>query len=123
MAQSTRSAESPHVLADNVAGTMAYLTIIPAILFLWIDPYQRNRSVRFHAWQCIFLTLAWCTVELILGILALIDPFLGTLLGGLDSLFSLAVLVVWIMLMIKTINGERYKLPLIGERAERKANA
>ena len=122
MAQSMRSAASPHVLADNVASTLAYLTIIPAILFLLIDPYQHNRSVRFHAWQCIFLTLVWCTVEIVLGGIALLDTSLRFLLGGLDSMFSLGVLVVWIMLMIKTMNGERYKLPLIGDWAERLAN-
>lgn len=122
MAQPTRSSASQPALADNVAGTLAYLTVIPAILFLFIDPYRHNRSVRFHAWQCIFLTLAWCVVEVILGGLALIEPFLKLLIGAFDSLYSLTVLIVWVLLIIKTINGERYKLPLIGYLAERQAN-
>jgi uncharacterized membrane protein len=61
-------------------------------------------------------------MELVLVGIAFVDPVAGLLLGGLDSLFSLAVLVIWVMLMIKTMNGERYKLPLIGDWAERQAN-
>src|ERR1700760_4654206 len=41
-------------LADNVAGMLAYFTIIPAIVFLLIEPYNRNRFVRFHCFQCLF---------------------------------------------------------------------
>ncbi len=122
MVQSTGSRASPPALADNVAGTLAYLTVFPAILFLWIEPYRHHRIVRFHAWQCIFLTSAWCVVELALGGIALAEPFLSLLLGAMDSLFSLAMLIVWIAVMLKTINGERCRLPLIGKLAERRAN-
>jgi len=46
-------------LADNVAGMLAYFTIIPAIVFLVLEPYNRSRFVRFHAWQSIFFNVAW----------------------------------------------------------------
>lgn len=38
-------------LTDNVAGMLAYVTIIPAIIFLIMEPYNRSRFVRFHAFQ------------------------------------------------------------------------
>ena len=38
-------------MADNVAGMLAYITIIPSIIFLVIEPYNKNRFVRFHSWQ------------------------------------------------------------------------
>ena len=41
-------------MADNVAGMLAYITIIPAIIFLVMEPYNKNRFVRFHAWQYMF---------------------------------------------------------------------
>ena len=41
-------------MAENVAGMLAYFTIIPAIIFLLIEPYNRNRFVRFHSFQCLF---------------------------------------------------------------------
>ncbi|HEX7727686.1 MAG TPA: hypothetical protein VF392_01525 [Terracidiphilus sp.] len=118
MAESTRSAVSTPALTDNVAGMLAYLTFIPAVVFLVLEPYRGNRAIRFHAWQCIFLTLTWCAAEMLMGIVALTTPALALPLGTVDSLFTLATLIVWIMLMIKTINNERFKLPLIGNLAE-----
>ena len=38
-------------LSDNAAAGIAYITIIPAIVFLIIDPFRRSSYVRFHAWQ------------------------------------------------------------------------
>lgn len=118
MAESTRSAVSTPALTDNVAGMLAYLTFIPAIVFLVLEPYRSNRAIRFHAWQCIFLTLTWSAVEMLMGIVALMTPALALSLGTIDSFFTLATLIVWIMLMIKTINNERFKLPFIGGLAE-----
>src|SRR5579862_7849497 len=46
-------------MADNVAGMLAYFTIIPAIIFLVLEPYNKSRFVRFHAWQCLFFAIAW----------------------------------------------------------------
>ena len=40
-------------LTDNMAGMLAYITIIPAIIFLVMEPYNKNRFIRFHAWQCL----------------------------------------------------------------------
>ena len=51
-------------MADNIAGMLAYVTIIPAIVFLVVEPYNKNRFIRFHAFQCIFFCLAW----IVLGI-------------------------------------------------------
>ena len=46
-------------LTDNVAGALAYVTIIPAIVFLVLEPFNRKRFVRFHAFQSIFFMIAW----------------------------------------------------------------
>ena len=50
------AASSP--IAENVAGMLAYFTIIPAIIFLLVEPYNRNRFVRFHSFQCLFTCAA-----------------------------------------------------------------
>jgi len=55
-------------LTDNVAATLAYITLIPAILFLMLEPYNRRPFVRFHAWQCIFLCVASMVIHFGLGI-------------------------------------------------------
>ena len=64
-------------LTDNVAGALAYVTFIPAIIFLVMEPYNKNRFVRFHSFQSLFFTLA-CFV---LGIVLMFIPLLGPILG------------------------------------------
>ena len=63
-------------LADNVAGMLAYFTIIPAIIFLVLEPYNRSRFVRFHAWQSIIFNVAWWILWIGLRIVVHI-PLLG----------------------------------------------
>ena len=123
MTAPTPSMANQPSLTNNVAGTLAYITIIPAITLLLLEPYRRNRFVRFHAWQCIFLTSAWCAVELFLAAIAYAAPVLALALETLDSLFTLATLIVWIMLLIKTMNGEPFRIPLISTLAEKRAAA
>ena len=41
-------------LSDNAASGLAYITIIPAIIFLVVAPYNQKPEIRFHCWQSIF---------------------------------------------------------------------
>ena len=41
-------------LTSNMAGALAYVTIIPAIIFLVMEPYNKDRFIRFHSFQCLF---------------------------------------------------------------------
>ena len=63
-------------LTDNVAGALAYVTIIPAIVFLILEPYNRKRSIRFHSFQCIFFAIAWTALWIVLAFIGHI-PLLG----------------------------------------------
>lgn len=114
-------------MTDNVAGMLAYVTIIPAILFLVIEPYNKNRFVRFHSFQNLFLHVAafvcWIALFIISAVLAFI-PILGHLVAFLLwMVLSVGLLVVWIMLLIKANQGQMWKLPVIGDMAEKQANA
>lgn len=121
------SAAAGTPIAENVAGMLAYFTIIPAILFLLIAPYNRNRFVRFHCFQCIFAAVAILVIDIILGIVARILhilPVVGWMLSTLLwSLWSLAVIILWVLLVIKAYQHEIYKLPVIGDMAEGQAGA
>ena len=109
-------------MTDNVAGMLAYFTIIPAIVFLVVEPYNKNRFIRFHSFQCIFFAVAWTALWIALSIVAHI-PFLGWLTILIWPLIGLAGFVVWIVLVLKANQGQMYKLPVIGDMAEKQANA
>ena len=107
-------------LSDNGAGAIAYITFIPAIAFLAMPPYNKSSYVRFHAWQSIFLAVVWVALLVVLAILGLI-PFFGLLVFPLMLLVDLVMFVLWILVVIKAVNGQRFKLPIIGALAEKQA--
>src|SRR5271157_5164311 len=107
-------------IAENVAGMLAYFTIIPAIIFLLIEPYNRNRFVRFHSFQCLFTCSALILLQIVLSIFSHILPFF---MFGIWSLLGLAELALWILLVFKAYNHEMFKLPIVGDMAEKQAGA
>jgi uncharacterized membrane protein len=107
-------------LSDNAASGLAYVTFIPAIVFLVTPPYNHNQTIRFHSWQSIFLTLACIVVDVCLSVIAHL-PFFGFMTLALWPLVGLAFFIVWILCLIKAFNGQRFKLPIIGDLAERQA--
>ena len=109
-------------LTDNMAGALAYVTIIPAIVFLVMEPYNRNRFIRFHSFQCIIGAVAWACLWVGLSIVAHI-PFFGWLTILVWPLVSLAGFVIWLIVVLKAYQGLKFKLPVIGDIAEKQANA
>ena len=109
-------------MTDNVAGLLAYITIIPAIIFLVMEPYNKNRFIRFHSFQCLFFAAALFILHIGLSIFGFV-PFLALLTLPLHLLVSLGGFIIWIILLIKANQGLMYKLPVIGDMAEKQANA
>jgi uncharacterized membrane protein len=113
-------------LPERIAGALAYFSFVPAIVFLLVDPYNRNRFVRFHSFQCLLAWLAGFVIGAALKfvkVALLIIPFLGHLLALLISgLIALAAVVVWLVLVVKALQGEMFKLPVLGDFAEKQAN-
>lgn len=108
-------------LAPNIASLLCYLCgPIVAIIFLVIE--KENRDVRFHAWQEIFLSIAMIIIFVVLSVLSMI-PYIGFLFFILYILCGLGIFALWILLMIKAYQGERWQIPVIGEYAEKQANA
>jgi uncharacterized membrane protein len=107
-------------LTDNVAGALAYVTIIPAIVFLVLEPFNRRRFVRFHSFQCLFFAVAWTVLWIGLSIIAHF-PFLGWSTVLLWPLIYLAGFVIWLILVLKAYQGQMFKLPVIGDIAEQQA--
>ena len=108
---------------DNLIAAVAYFTFIPGIFFLLVEPFKRNRFVRFHALQSIFLAgatiVAAIAMRILYSVLALI-PVFGYLLAWLSSAVALLGLVIlWLVLLVKALQGEAFRLPWIGSLAEK----
>ncbi|HXZ32281.1 MAG TPA: hypothetical protein VEH30_08365 [Terriglobales bacterium] len=108
---------------ENVVAALAYVTFIPAIVFLASRPFRHNRLVRFHSWQSILfviaLVLAGVVLRFLFSLLSLI-PGLGYLLASLSVLIIvLGCVILWLVLLLKALQGEMFKLPLIGDFAEK----
>jgi uncharacterized membrane protein len=108
-------------LTDNVAGALCYIVgLFTGILFLVLAPYNRNRFVRFHAFQAIFLHVAWIGLWIAHTIISI--TLGGWLLSSLLwTVVGLGGLVVWVLCMVKAYSNERFKLPVIGDLAEKQA--
>jgi uncharacterized membrane protein len=107
-------ATAPGAIADNIAGALAYFTFIAAIIVLVVEPYRRNRFVRFHAFQCLAISIILLAVDSTV----LVTPVLGALFS---TIVSLAAFLLWLLCLLKAYQGIMWKLPVIGDIAEKLA--
>ena len=110
MTTPSSSADTTLKLDPNVAAALAYLGgMLSGIAFLILE--KQNRYVRFHAMQS--------TITFILVLIAdLLLMGLGVVGWVLALPFIIGVVVLWVFLMFKAMNGEQYKLPYVGDWAE-----
>jgi uncharacterized membrane protein len=110
---------APAGLSDNVAAGLAYFTVLPAVLFLLLEPYRRNAFIRFHSWQSIFLFIGIALVRAVENLLvAMLPSAIAFFIGGILSLVFFAV---WLVPMLKAFQGGKYVLPVVGPLAEKTA--
>jgi uncharacterized membrane protein len=105
-------AKSSTGLEGNIAGALCYLLgFITGIVFLAIE--KDSKFVKFHAFQSTITFVGLFAVQVFLGL---------TLIGAIFSLFiGLAAFVLWLVLMFKAFQGEAFKLPIVGDIAEKQA--
>jgi len=113
-------------LTENVASALCYLLgFVTGIIFLVVDPYSRNKTVRFHAFQSIFLSVALIAISIALGIVSTIlfaiSWVFGSVFGLLQLVFWLAAFLLWLYMMWKSYQNEKVVLPVIGELAQKQA--
>ncbi len=117
------SGASTSGLQSNVAGMLCYvLGLVTGVLFLAIEPYKNDPFVRFHAFQAIIFHVAWIVFWIVRGVLSTTLPWgLQFLISLLNLVIGLGGLLVWLFLMYKAYNNEKFKLPVIGDIASQKA--
>ena len=91
---------------------------IAAVVVLASPRFQRERRVRFHAFQGIYLFVAWLIVDWVLAPMFRHIPSAPGV-HALAGLLQLAVLVAWVFMNVKSSQEEEFHLPILGELAER----
>ena len=107
-------------LEENVEAALCYLGVwITGLIFYFID--DKNKLIRFHALQSIFVFLPLMVLGWIFG------GFFGLFSYGagwfflwwISMIFWVLILILWLVLMLKAFQGEKFKLPIVGDLAEK----
>ena len=107
MAEAGKSSSGMDV---NLAAALSYvLGWLTGLIFFVIE--KESKYVKFHAMQSIIFSVAWTILSILLVVTVVGPMFLG-----------IVGLVVWVICIIKAYSGEMFKLPVIGDMAEKIAN-
>lgn len=107
-------------MSPNVVSTLCYIpVVIPSIVFLVLAPYNRDKTIRFHAFQSLFFQIAWLVVAIAAGIV--LSMFSWSVSFLFSRLLNLAGLLVAIFMMYKSYQGEKVVLPVVGDLAAKQA--
>lgn len=115
------TASSP-ALTQNLASALCYFPLL-AILFLLLAPYNKDRTIRFHAWQCLGLVIAMTLLEIVLSVatmvIASVSPALAEPVSLVSALISLCGLILFLVGMFKAYNNQRLNIPILSPLAEK----
>jgi uncharacterized membrane protein len=111
-------------LAPNVASLLCYICMpITSIIFLLLE--KENKDVQFHAWQGTAFGVGYIVVivalQILAAILGAIASFIGVVIGMLIPLVAIVAFILWIICLVKAYQGERWKIPYVGDFAAKKA--
>jgi uncharacterized membrane protein len=110
-----------HVITPRTASLLCYIPIIGwvvAIVVLASVRFRQDTKVRFHAFQGLYLFVAWLIVDWVLSPLLSFPHEWGPQ-KIIPVLMKVAVFGAWVFMIIKTAQDEMYKLPILGELAEK----
>jgi uncharacterized membrane protein len=108
-------------ISPRVASILCYIPTmgwIAAVFVLATHRFRHDQTVRFHAFQGLYLFAAWLFVQWAL------KPMFNELPDGfvrIDHFLELVIIGLWIFMMIKAAHQEAYALPVIGELAQKSA--
>jgi uncharacterized membrane protein len=110
-------------ISSRTASLLCYIPIVGwvvAIVVLASVRFREDAKVRFHAFQGLYLFVAWLIVDWVLGPLLSFPHGWGPPFYRIvPALMKVAVFGAWVFMIIKTAQDEMYKLPILGELAEK----
>ena len=102
-----------------IAALSYLLGFVTGLIFLFVDPYDKDDYVRFHARQSIVFSIACFVVNIILSVFVGVLPGpLGGIVRFLQSLINIGLAVFWVFLMYKAYTGARYRIPELADWAD-----
>ena len=108
-------------VTPRTASILCYIPVvgwIASIIVLAADRFRQNRQVRFHAFQGLYLFVAWLIVNQVLR------PVITSLPDGgfrMDKILEAVLMFTWIFMLVKASHDETYSLPIIGDLAQKSA--
>lgn len=110
-------------MSPRTASLLCYIPIvgwIPAVIVLASQRFRHEPNVRFHAFQGLYLFVAWLLVSWVLSPMFAVMSWTGVGPGHvMAGLLKAAIFVAWIFMLIKVSNDQSYRLPILGELAEK----
>jgi uncharacterized membrane protein len=100
-------------MSPRTASILCYIPLVGwvgAIIVLAAARFRENHTVRFHAFQGLYLFVAYLIADQVMGMIPRLH---------LGDVFRALIVGVWIFMIVKTSHEEVYSLPVIGELAER----
>lgn len=115
-------------LDGNITALIGYIIGIVALVLIFIE--KDNKFVRFHAFQSVFLAVAYVVGIILLVILGVVVAILGQVSGTIAGILGLLLTLLWLVFLlgflgaliysaIKAYGGAMFKLPIIGGFAEK----
>jgi uncharacterized membrane protein len=101
----------------NVIAALTYLLgFVTGLIFLYLEPYNQDEFICFHARQSIGFSVAWFAIGVVFGVFIAVLPHgLGAMLRFILTLIDIALAVYWVFLMYKAYSGERYRIPELAD--------
>ena len=129
----SQTSKSSTGLDENIAALLAYVFgWVSGLVFFLIE--KESKLVRFHAMQSILFCVVIAVVSIVLWVLFVVlllmgnmlPDIMGTLISLLGSLiwlaFSVILLIAWILCLVRAYQGQFFKLPVVGNMAEKIVN-
>jgi len=111
-------------MQDNVASALCYVVgFITGIIFLVMEPYSKNRAIRFHAFQSIFLSVGVIAIDIVLAIILPFSVFAWGIYSLVWLVFRLFCFALWVFVIYSAYQGKTVLLPVIGPLAQKQAQS
>lgn len=109
---------------ENILGVICYLLGVLALILYYV--MKESKFIRFHAMQSALLSVVWFAVFIVLIGISFMLTIVTLPLGGIGGMVYLCVLPIGLVAIVtvvfgawKAFEGEMYKMPVIGEYADR----